>query len=63
MDVELRVSVPQGEIRELLRAMNKIMYPDVTYCEDSLEMANQAIRLNKVFAENGEIILGKWLGV
>lgn len=59
---EITVSVTLGEIRELKRLASRIISPDVTYDEDKLCMAEQAIRLNKTAANIMFEILLKWEG-
>ena len=61
MKEEILTTVPQSEIRELLRLMTSIECPDVTYCDDLLPMAQQAVRLSKMRASEASDILYKWL--
>ena len=55
-----RITVPLSEIFDLLRLVRRIELPDVTYSEDMLEMAQQAIRLSKRDANEASEILYKW---
>ena len=57
---EPQIAVPLSEILELLRLVTKIEIPDVTYGEDMLVMAQQALRLNKRCAGEASDILYKW---
>lgn len=60
---EIKMTVPLNEIIELQRLMSKIQIPDVTYCDDLLPMAQQAIRLSRRYAERAQDILFTWRGV
>lgn len=60
---EILVTVRQVEIQELARLLDSIAYPDVTFNEDMLTMAHQAIRLSKLRATEARNILYRWEGV
>ena len=57
---EVTISVSLSSMLELLRLITHIQCPDVTYCEDNLVMAQQAIRLSKMYASNASDILYEW---
>jgi len=60
---ELTISVPHSEIEHLIKLMSKIQSPDVTYnTEETLPMANQAVRLSSRYALEAWEILHKWIG-
>ncbi len=56
----LMITVPLSEIKQLQRLVIRIEMPDVTYNEDILVMAQQALRLNKINARFAGDILLKW---
>lgn len=56
----IKITVPLDEILELLRLVTRIEVPDVTYCDDLLPMAQQAVRLSRMYAGDASNILYKW---
>lgn len=60
MEEPLMLSYKQERINELLRLMHKIEFVNVTYTDDMLVMAQQAIRLMKRYAGAAtEILINK----
>lgn len=59
---EIYIEVRVSEVRELERLITKIEIPDVTYSEDVLVMAQQALRLSKLHATTISGILHGWMG-
>ena len=57
---EIKITVPLADILELIRLMSRIEMPDVTYCDDILPMAQQAVRLSKMNAGEASNILYGW---
>ena len=57
---EVKVTVPLRDLQELLRLVNMIEYPEVTYNSDKLVMAEHAIRRTKLYAEQMEDIITRW---
>ena len=57
---EIKLTVPLSEVLELLKLVTMIEMPDVTYGEDMLVMAQQAVRLNRMKATDASNILYKW---
>lgn len=57
---EIKVTVPLSELLELLRLITKIEYPSVTYEDNNLVMAQQAIRNSKRYANEASAILYQW---
>ena len=57
----ISVTVLQSEIHELVELLARIQLPDVTYSDDMLQMAQQALRLNRMKAESANEILYGWL--
>ena len=59
----IMITVPLAEAIELQRLVNLIQYPNCTYVpEESLMMANNAIRLMQQVAGNIFEILERWTG-
>ena len=58
---EVTITLPLDELNEILRLANKIALPDVTYCDDKLVMADQAIRLSRMAANSMQEILFKYV--
>ena len=57
---EIRITVPLDEVLELLGLVSKIEILDVTYCDDLLPMAQQAVRLAQMRAGEASNILYRW---
>ena len=56
----VEVTIPLEVIDDLLKLLGKIEYPDVTYCDGMLIMAQQAIRLSRRCAYEASALLYKW---
>ena len=59
---EIRIDVPLWEIQDMIKLITKIQFTDVTYNEDMLVLAQQALRLNKMNANDISETLYKWAG-
>ena len=57
-----RKEVQLSEILELQSLLREIEYPNVTYNDDILVMAQQAIRMSRRYAAYAANILYKWTG-
>ena len=57
---KIYISVPLKDSIELERLMRKIEMPDVTYDDEILLMAQQAIRLSRRYADEAHTIIRKW---
>ena len=58
---ELTITMPVDELKEILQLANTIVIPDVTYCDDLLPMAQQAVRVSQRKAQIIQGILFKYV--
>ena len=54
------LTVPLNDTLEILRLLDRIARPEVTYCDDLLPMAQQAVRLSRMQANEAIDIIHKW---
>ncbi|KKK60850.1 hypothetical protein LCGC14_3020230 [marine sediment metagenome] len=58
---EITITMPLDELNEILQLANAIALPDVTYCDDLLPMAQQAVRLSQRRAQIIQGILFRYV--